>query len=106
MSNKLLLGGFLTSFAYLSFKLYERIAPQSLPSQQLDDNYFILERMKEKFNSGHLKTAPFPAQLELTGQLKEVKTADKPASLCESIQNQMKRDWNCFLYRASKVLLQ
>lgn len=110
MSNKLLLGGFLTSFAYLSFKVYERMNLSTESKlQKTDENHLILERMKERFESGHLKSAPFPAQIELTCQMNKKGPAEdvleKPTSLCESIQNQLKRDWNSFLYQASKLIL-
>lgn len=107
MSNKLLLGGFLTSFAYLSFKIYQHIVPPSLSSPKQDENYLILQRMKEKFDEGHLRNTPFPAYLEMSGQLRQTKgQLVKEESLCQSLQIQLQKDWNFLLFKVSKLLLQ
>ena len=110
MSNKLLLGGFLTSVGYLSYKIYERFHPTD--DLESNENYLILKRMEERYKSGHLKETPFPIYLELAGTLDKGNSAvgvvvnSRGPTLCQSIQNQLETDWNCFLYKISKFLLQ
>ena len=99
--NKLLFGAFLTSFTYLSYKVYEKLSPKDQLESE-NENYLTLKRMNERFQSGHLQSTPFPADLELRGRLNE---ADRRPSLCESIQSQLEKDWNCFLYQVSKFIL-
>jgi len=103
--NKLLLGAFLTSSTYLSYKLYEKLAPKDqIPSE--DENYLILKRMNERFQSGHLQSTPFPTYLKMGGLECGANESEKRRiSLCESIQLQLERDWNCFLFRTSKFIL-
>ncbi len=102
-NNKLLLGGFLSSVGYLSYKIYERVNPDKPES---NENFLILKRMEERFNSGHLKETPFPIYLEVAGTLDKPNIVNSRPSLCQSVQNQFERDWNCFLYKMSKILLQ
>jgi hypothetical protein len=103
---RLLLGAFLTSAGYLSYRIYDKVKPVDPES---DENYLILKRMEERFKSGHLKETPFPIYLELVGNLNNSNVnADllSRPSLCQSIQFQLERDWNYFLYKMSKILLQ
>lgn len=100
---RLLLGAFLTSAGYLSYRIYEKVKPAD---PETTENYLILKRMEERFKSGHLKETPFPIYLELAGTLDKVNISGSKPSLCQSIQFQLERDWNCFLYKMSKILLQ
>lgn len=102
--TKLLVGGaFLTSATYLSYKLYEHLQHENSFSND-NENYLILKRMNERFQSGHLQNTPFPTYLEMSGRHGTL-TSKRSASLCESIQKQLERDWNCFMYQVSKLVL-
>lgn len=100
---KLLVSAFLTSAGYLSYQIYEKVRPTD---PETDENYLIFKRMEERFKSGHLKETPFPVYLELAGSLKMSSNVSNPPSLCQSIQFQLESDWNKFLYKMSKILLQ
>ena len=100
--TKLLVGGaFLTSATYLSYKLYEQFHENSFIND--NENYLILKRMNDRYQSGHLQNTPFPTYLEMSGH--GTSTSRRSASLCESIQKQLERDWNCFMYQVSKFVL-
>lgn len=98
--SKLLVGGFLTSTAYLSFKFYNYLHPQD---PKTDSNYQILRKMEEYYHQGHLQDTPFPPHLEI--QASRISVPKRPKSLCESIQLQFEKDWNHFLYQISKIIL-
>lgn len=100
--NKFLFGAFLTSFTYLSYKIYEKLSPNDHSLPEGSENYLIIKRMNERLQSGHLQDTPFPTYLE-TGRQPPVTTSRN--SLCESIQMQLERDWNSFLYHMSKLVL-
>ena len=100
---KLLLSAFFTSAGYLSYRIYEKVKPTD---PETNENYLILKRMEERFKSGHLKETPFPVYLELLGTLNRPSTVLNGPSLCQSIQFQLQSDWNKFLYKMSKILLQ
>lgn len=97
--NKLLVGGaFITSITYLAFKIYEK---REKYSSETNENYLILKRMKERIESGHLQDTPFPSYLEL----ESTKISEfRRNNLCESIQNQLEKDWNHFIYKCSKLI--
>ena len=102
MSNKLLFGGFFTSLAYLSYKVYGKVIPSNPESEE---NYWIFKKMDEHFHGGHLKNTPFPAYLEIKRNLTQNESITVPMSLCQSIQMQFQRDWNSLMYKMSKSLL-
>ena len=97
---RLLLTAFLTSTGYLSYRIYERMKPV-----ESDENYLILKRMEERFKSGHLQETSFPLYLEASKEIEISRNLNRP-SLCQSIQFQLEKDWNSFLYKVSKILLQ
>ena len=106
--NKLLIGTLLTSFSYLSYKLYDKLSPKEHhellgKNENENKNYLILKRMNERLNSGHLQNTPFPTYLEMNS-IQAVKP-ERRTSFCQSIEIQLEKDWNYFLYHLSKILL-
>ena len=100
----MLLGAaFLTSFTYLSYKIYEQFQLSQPPITE-NENYLILKRMNERFQSGHLQNTPFPTYLEMMNGVGSINPTRR-ISLCESIERQLERDWNCFLYQTGKFVL-
>ena len=105
--KRVLFGGFLTSLTYLGYKAYSHIREDE---EEDSENYLILKRMREarSCGSGYLKDTPFPVYLEversLLGRIPPTTNSDS-SSLCESIQNQLQRDWNHFIYKLIQILL-
>ena len=104
MSNRfLLLGGFLTSFSYLTYKIWDNYtATKNFDS---DENYLILKRMDELFHAGHLQNVPFPMYLEVSSRLATTSAGGSSTTLCQSVEMQLKRDWNYFLKAFSEILI-
>lgn len=99
MMQRLLIGGAAVSSVYLGYRLF--YAGTSTRSEEEIRNCDILSRLEEARRTGVLKDTPFPAYLEIERRNSE----SLPSSLCVSIQNQLERDWNSFIFQLSKLII-
>lgn len=103
--SKLLLGGFVLSSAYLSYKVYFHMFENSKEKlntdEELDDFYKNYEKVKLQLP----KEARFPPHLELKRLQVQMNNNLTPSSLCESLEIELKRDWNSFIYQLGRRLI-